>query len=159
MSNSIVHDTVQNVDTQKNKYLTFNVCKVSFGIEIRYITEIVGVQPITTVPDMPIFIKGFINLRGKIIPVMDMRLRLNKVYKEYDNRTCIVILNTNSPLGIIVDNVSEVLYIPETDIVGPPQSQLIDNNFIKYIGKVNEQIKLIINYDALLYCSNNKIKI
>lgn len=143
-------DLEQEEDTQKGKFLIFNLGKDSFGIEIKHVTEIVSIQPITEVPDMPKSIKGIINLRGKIIPVMDIRLRFEKEFKEYDNRTCIIILDLDSPVGIIVDNVSEVLFIDETEIVEPPHVKNGENSFIKNVVKVNDEIKLIINSDLLL---------
>lgn len=141
-------------DTQKGKFLTFKLGNESYGIEIKHVTEIVGIQSITEVPDLPVSIKGIINLRGKIIPLMDIRLRFKKEFKEYNNRTCIIILDLRNPLGIIVDNVSEVLFIADTDIEELPHAKEAENSFIKNIGKVNNEIKLIINSDMLLNFSN-----
>ncbi|MCK5232258.1 MAG: purine-binding chemotaxis protein CheW, partial [Desulfobulbaceae bacterium] len=80
-------------DTQKDKFLTFQVGTEEFGISIRHVTEIIGLQKITDVPDMPGFIKGVINLRGKVIPVMDVRSRFKLESREYDDRTCIVVVD------------------------------------------------------------------
>ena len=109
-------------DTQKGKFLTFSLGKEDYGVEIKYVTEIIGIQSITEVPDLPAYINGIINLRGKIIPVMDVRLRFGKTVREYDDRTCIIVIDINDiSIGLIVDRVSEVINIPESEIVPPPQ--------------------------------------
>ena len=82
----------QQEDTLHGRYLTFSIDDEIYGLQIRFVTEIIGVQPITKVPEAPGFIKGIINLRGKIIPVIDMRLRFNKQPIEYDDRTCVIII-------------------------------------------------------------------
>jgi len=80
-------------DTQKGKYLTFIIGKEVYGIEIKYVMEIIGMQQITEVPELPEYIKGIINLRGKIIPVLDVRLRFKKEPMEYNDRTCIIVVD------------------------------------------------------------------
>ena len=82
-------------DTQKDKYLTFHLGNEDYGIEIRQVTEIVGIQKITVMPEMPAYIKGVINLRGKIIPVMDVRIRFHLEPRPYDERTCVIVVNIN----------------------------------------------------------------
>lgn len=133
-------------ETLKDRYLTFLIDKECYGIEVRYITEIVGIQPITVVPEVPQYVKGIINLRGKIIPVMDVRLRFKKEPKEYNDRTCIVVVDVNGvSIGLIVDSVSEVLTIPEHDIVDPPTiNRNQSNKYIKRIGKVKDEVKLLL---------------
>jgi purine-binding chemotaxis protein CheW len=139
-------------DTQKDKFLTFVVGEETYGIDILFITEIVGLQPITTLPEFPDYIKGIINLRGKIIPVMDVRVRFKKESRSYDERTCIIIINSvDTTLGLIVDAVAEVVIIPEKDIVVPPTLQgTVASRFIKAIGKVNDQVKLLLDCNQLL---------
>src|SRR5689334_21386438 len=83
----------QDEDTQKDKFLTFHLGDEDYGIEIRHVTEIIGIQKITVIPEMPAYIKGVINLRGKIIPVMDVRLRFKLDARAYDERTCVVVVN------------------------------------------------------------------
>ena len=101
-------------DTQHGRYLTFNLGTESFGIEIKYITEIIGMQPITALPGLPAYIRGIINLRGEIIPVMDIRLRFGKEEIAYNDRTCIIVAKFEDvDIGLIVDSVSEVLTIPD----------------------------------------------
>lgn len=139
-------------DTQKDKFLTFSLGSEFYGIEIKYVTEIVGMQPVTEVPELPEYIRGIINLRGKIIPVMDVRLRFRKPLRDYNDRTCIIVVDIKDiAIGLIIDSVSEVMSIPEGDIVVPPgASQGLNNRYIKGIGKVGNDVKLILDCDKLL---------
>lgn len=139
-------------DTQAGKFLTFILEKELFGIEIKFVTEIVGIQDITKVPEMPEYIKGIINLRGKIIPIMDVRLRFGKELRDYDDRTCVIVVDLDGvALGLIVDSVSEVLPIPETDIDEIPGfSAGRGNGFIKNIGKLKSGVCLLLDCDKLL---------
>jgi len=140
-------------DTQKGKYLTFLLGKESYAIEIKSVTEIIGIQPITEVPELPEYVKGIINLRGKIIPVMDVRLRFKKEPADYNDRTCIIVIDVeNISIGLIVDNVSEVLSIPHENIVPLPEmNKESDNKYIKAIGKVGNEVRLILDCEQLLY--------
>ncbi|HAN21106.1 MAG: chemotaxis protein CheW [Clostridiales bacterium GWF2_36_10] len=145
-------------DTQSGRYLTFIIENESYGIEIKFVTEIINILPITTVPGLPVYIKGIINLRGKIIPVMDIRLRFNKNVLEYNDRTCIIVaLIDNMDIGFIVDSVAEVLTIPESDIVNPPEINKASNRFIKGIGKVGNGIKLLLDYQSLINCNDVEV--
>jgi Chemotaxis signal transduction protein len=139
-------------DTQKGRFLTFALGKETYGIEIKYVTEIIGIQPITELPDLSEYIRGIINLRGKIIPVMDVRLRFKKNYEEYNDRTCIIVIEINElSIGLIVDSVAEVLSIGEQDIIDPPQMNRGNSNrFIKSIGKVGNEVKLLLDCEKLL---------
>lgn len=138
-------------DTQKGKYLTFSLGKESYGIEIKYVTEIIGLQPITEVPELPQYIKGIINLRGKIIPVMDVRLRFQKPFREYNDRTCVIVIDIKDiAIGLIVDSVAEVMNIPDEDISTVPNVTKGVNRYIKGIGKVGNEVKLILDSDKLL---------
>lgn len=141
----------QEEDTQKGKYLTFSLGNEFYGIEIKHVTEIIGIQNITEVPELPEYVKGIINLRGKIIPVMDVRLRFKKPAKEYNDRTCVIVIDVKDiSIGLIVDSVSEVLSIPEQEIVAPPEMSRGGNKYIKAIGKVGTDVKLILDCDKLL---------
>lgn len=138
-------------DTQKGKYLTFALDDEYYGIEIKHVTEIIGMQPITAVPEMPEYIRGIINLRGEIIPVMDVRLRFKKPYREYNDRTCIVVVEMGEiSIGLIVDRVAEVLPIPDEEIVTPPEIHTVSQMYIKGIGKVGSEVKLILDCEKLL---------
>lgn len=149
----IVVESLETVeDTQKGKFLTFLLGKEVYAIEIKFVIEIVGIQPITEVPELPEYVKGIINLRGKIIPVMDIRLRFKREPKEYNDRTCIIVVEVESILlGMIVDNISEVISIPEEEIVPPPEiSKSAENRYIKGIGKVESNVKLILDCEKLM---------
>ncbi|TYQ15786.1 UNVERIFIED_CONTAM: purine-binding chemotaxis protein CheW [Acetivibrio alkalicellulosi] len=139
-------------DTQKDKHLTFIIGKEIYGIEIRHVTEIIGIQKITEIPEMPDYVKGIINLRGKIIPVIDVRLRFKKEPMEYNDRTCIVVVDIKDfSVGLIVDSVSEVVSIPENDIVDPPDvSTGYSNKYIRGIGKIGDDVKLLIDCNKLI---------
>ena len=138
-------------DTLKGKYLIFSMGKEQYGIEIRYITEIIGIQPLTEVPDMPKYVKSVTNLRGKIIPVIDARLRFGKEVRDYDDRTCIVVIDNNEiPMGLIVDSVSEVITIDDEDIVPPLDINKDGHKFMKGIGKAGGKVKLLLDCQMLL---------
>ena len=139
-------------DTQKDKYLTFILGSDFFGIDILYVTEIIGLQQITPVPDLPEHIKSIINLRGKIIPVMDIRLRFKKEFRVYDERTCIIVVDIGDiSIRLIVDRVSEVIDIPESNISLPPKlAKSTANAYVKSIGKIGEEVKLILDCEKLL---------
>jgi len=143
----------QEEDTQKGKFLTFMMGKEEYGIEIRYVTEIIGgIQSITEIPEVPYYIKGIINLRGKIIPVMDINLRFNKKARQYDDRTCIIVVDINDlSVGLIVDNVTEVLNINDEEIVDPPDGRAgFQQKYIHGIGKVGNAVKLLLDCEKLL---------
>lgn len=139
-------------DSQKGKFLTFVLDKEEYGLEIRYVTEIIGLQAITLVPELPDYVKGIINLRGKIIPVIDVRMRFKKDMREYDDRTCIVVVEIkNISVGLIVDTVAEVLTIQDQDMVPPPQIKNgFQHKYIMGIGKVGSNVKLLLDCDKLL---------
>jgi purine-binding chemotaxis protein CheW len=139
-------------DTQKGKFLTFRLDNEVFGIEIKYVTEIIDVQPITYVPQVPDYVKGIINLRGKIIPVIDIRLRFKKEPKEYNERTCIVVIDFKDiTIGLIVDCVVEVIKISDDNIVPPPNYKAGFNNpYIKGVGKVGNEVDLLLDCEKII---------
>jgi purine-binding chemotaxis protein CheW len=142
----------ENEDTQKDRFLTFRVDKDIFGLEIKYVTEIVGIQEITVMPDFPEYVKGIINLRGNIILVIDVRLRFKKEPIDYNDRTCVVVVDIKeASIGLIVDSVSDVITILEKDITNPPQ--LFNSNCTKYlkkIGKIGSNVILLLDCEYLL---------
>lgn len=146
-------DFGEDEDTQKGKFLTFHLANEDYGIEIRYVTEIIGIQKITEVPDMPEFVKGVINLRGKVIPVMDVRMRFLLPPREYNDRTCIVVVNVNgTAVGLVVDEVSEVADIPENQIEPPPRaSRTSSSRYIQGMGKIGQDVKILLDVNHLLY--------
>ena len=148
----IMEDNLEIEDTQKGRFLTFSLGKESYGIEIKYVTEIIGIQEITEIPELPEYVRGIINLRGKIIPVMDVRLRFKKEPREYNDRTCVIVVDIKDlSIGLIVDGVAEVLTIPEQDIVEPPKmNKGFSNRYINRIGKVGNDVKLLLDCEKLL---------
>ena len=141
----------QEEDTQKDKFLTFILGSEYYGIDIKQVTEIIGIQPITEVPELPGYIRGIINLRGKIIPVMDVRLKFKKPFQEYNERTCIIVVDIKDiSIGLIVDSVAEVLDIPATEIIAPPEINRGGSKYIDGIGKVGNEVKLLLDCEKLL---------
>jgi len=154
-----VQDKINNIeienfdeDTLKDKYLTFFTDNQLFGIPIADVVQIVGIQEITAVPEFPSFAKGVINLRGIIIPIIDIRLRLKKDEIAYNERTCIIVTNINgSYLGFIVDSVNEVTNIYNENISNPPHmGSDYTNTYITGIAKLNNQIVLIMDLKKIL---------
>jgi len=139
-------------DTQKDRFLSFRIREEDYGIEIRFVTEIIVMHKITVVPDTPPFIKGVINLRGKVIPVMDVRERFKMETRDYDDRTCIIVVDVDEiTLGLIVDTVNEVVDIPETQIDAPPATHSgIESNYIKGMGKVGKKVKILLDVERVL---------
>lgn len=145
-------DFISSENTLKNKYLTFAIDGKDYAIDIKHVTEIIGIQKITDVPELPEYIKGIINLRGKIIPVMDVRIRFKKEPIEYNDRTCIIVIEIDEiSLGLIVDNVSEVIEISEDNIIVPPDTKKsAEDMFVKSIGKVEKTVKYILSCEKLI---------
>ena len=143
----------QNEDTQEGKFLTFVLGNEEYGIEIRNVTEIIGIQKITDLPDVPHYVKGVINLRGKVIPVVDVRIRFGLPERAYDERTCIVVVNIKDiSVGLIVDSVSEVLDIPDEDIEPPPKVNMgASSRYIRSLGKVGEDVKILLEVHKLFF--------
>ena len=141
----------QNEDTMRGRFITFAVDREMYGIEIKYVTEIVGIQPINSLPEAPEHIKGIINLRGKIIPVVDMRLKFKKEPMEYNDRTCIIVIDTKDiSAGLIVDEVEEVIAIEDENISPPPKSGTgASCRYLSGIGKVGKEVKLLLDCRAL----------
>lgn len=145
-------DDEEDEDSMKNRYLTFRVGEEDYGIEIVYVTEIVGMQNITEVPDMPEFVKGVINLRGQVIPVIDVRTCFKLKSRDYDDRTCVVVVNIGkNAIGLIVDTVNEVINIAEDQVSLPPKMQgSASGHYIQGLGKVGDQVKILLDVQKLL---------
>ncbi len=144
-----VNEILDIVDEAKEQFLTFAVANEVYGVEIDYIKEIIKVCNITKIPHSKKYLKGIINLRGDIIPVIDVRERFLKEPKKYDDLTCIIVIEyKGDTIGLIVDEVSEVMFIYEKNIAPPPNAKHnFNNRFIKNIGKTNSGVKLIIDLD------------
>ncbi len=145
-------------DTQKDKYLSFNLGNSEYVIPIHYVLEIIGLQPITRVPDVPDYVKGVINIRGKVIPVVDLRQRFGLEERAYDDRTCIIIVRIEEmQVGLIVDTVDEVLKIESQQIEPPPEVKRgQDNKFIDGLAKVADSVKIVLNMASILEISEGR---
>ena len=146
--------TEEQTDEQvrENKYLLFKLGEEEYGVNIATVQAIEEMQPIIAVPDMPAYIKGVINLRGKVIPVVDLRLNFNMEEREYDSRTCMIIgMVDGKHIGLIVDTVSEVEEIPESKISPPPEfeSGSRREQFIAGIGMVDQQVRILLDISKL----------
>ncbi|MEI8216998.1 MAG: chemotaxis protein CheW [Eubacteriales bacterium] len=152
MSDQKDEKILQEEDTQHGRFLTFLLGKEVFGMEIKHVTEIIGMQAITAVPEVPTYVKGIINLRGKIIPVIDVRLKFKKEPVPYGDRTCIIVIDIHEiSVGLIIDNVSEVLTISDDDIAVPPSNRTgFENKYIKGIGKSENCVTLLLDCEKLL---------
>jgi purine-binding chemotaxis protein CheW len=145
-------DLFDDEDTQKDKYLTFRIASEDYGIAIANVTEIIGIQSITEIPEMADYIKGVINLRGKVIPVMDIRLRFKLPPREYDERTCIVVVEIDgTSVGLVVDTVNEVADIPEEQVEPAPKSKREGGSYIQGIGKIGQEVKILLDINRILY--------
>jgi purine-binding chemotaxis protein CheW len=138
------------------KYLTFTLDEEEYGIGILKVKEIIGMMPITSVPRTPEFVKGVINLRGKVIPVIDLRLKFDMGEISYTKRTCIIVVEIDSKegtvlIGIVVDSVSEVLNIQETEIEETPAfGTRLNTEYILGMAKIQGGVKILLNIDRVL---------
>lgn len=141
-------------DEQKDKYMTFRSGNEYFGLKIQYVSEIIPFQTITAIPETEDYIKGLINLRGKILPVIDVRLRFNQEPFEYNDRTCIiVIIVRDTMVGLVVEEIAEVVEISAESILPPPtimRGDRVQNKYVYGIGRVGNTVKLLIDPDKLL---------
>lgn len=153
-------DTMDQVVTimadKEGKYLTFALANEEYGIGILKIKEIIGMMPVTTVPRTPEFVKGVINLRGKVIPVMDLRLRFKMEAIDYTDRTCIIVVEIESQagmvqIGAVVDSVSEVLNVGSNDIEETPSfGTKLDTEYILGMAKMEGGVKILLDIDKVL---------
>jgi purine-binding chemotaxis protein CheW len=138
------------------KYLTFNLADEEYGIAILKVKEIIGMMPVTQVPRTPEFVKGVINLRGKVIPVTDLRLKFGLPEIDYTDRTCIIVIEINGQngtilVGIVVDAVSEVLNVkPEEIEPSPTFGSKLNTSFILGLAKMEEGVKILLDIDEVL---------
>lgn len=144
------------MEAQEGKYLTFILGNEEYGILIKKVKEIIGIMDITNIPRTPDFIKGVINLRGKIIPIMDLRLRFGLSEKEYNQRTCIIVVEINmgetkKQMGIVVDTVSEVVNIQKNEIDPSTKYDVSgETDFLMGLGKIKGKVVLLLDIDQIL---------
>ncbi len=144
----------QEMVSHAGKYVTFKSGNEFFAIKIEYVNEIIVYQEITAVPESVDFLKGLINLRGKIIPVIDVRMRFKQPEIEYTDRTCIIIVNYNgSVVGLIVEKIAEVVELTDENIIPSPtfgKADTSQNKYVYAIGKVGDAVKMLLDPDKLL---------
>jgi purine-binding chemotaxis protein CheW len=152
----VMDQTIKAMVEREGKYLTFSLAGEEYGIGILKVKEIIGMMPITTVPRTPPFVKGVINLRGKVIPVVDLRLKFEMEEMGYSERTCIIVVEITGQggsvlIGIVVDAVSEVLNIKGTDIEETPAfGAKLDTEYILGMAKMNGGVKILLDIDRVL---------
>jgi purine-binding chemotaxis protein CheW len=157
MANEMVAaDEGRSVKGREGKYLTFSLSGEEYGIGILKVKEIIGMMSITRIPQTPAYVKGVINLRGKVIPVIDLRSKFGLDAGEYTERTCVVVVEVSRDeghvlIGSIVDSVSEVLNIREMEIEETPDfGTSLDTRFILGMAKVGSGIKILLDIDKVL---------
>ena len=154
--NETIDQSVQVIQERDGKYLTFSLSGEEYGISILKIKEIIGMMPITTVPQTPEFVKGVINLRGKVIPVIDLRLRFMMEGIDYTERTCIIVVEIEGAsgtvmIGIVVDSVSEVLNIKSEDIEDTPAfGTRLNTEYILGMAKMEGSVKILLDINSVL---------
>jgi len=152
----VISQTVNNAAAREGKYLTFSLAGEEYGIGILKIKEIIGMMPITVVPKTPEFVKGVINLRGKVIPIIDLRLRFGMEDIGYNERTCIIVVEIGQEtetiqIGIVVDAVSEVLNIKTGDIADTPTfGSKLNTTYILGMAKIEGGVKILLDIDTVL---------
>jgi purine-binding chemotaxis protein CheW len=151
--------TQKTLTDKEGKYLTFALGAEEYGLEICKVREIIGYMAITAIPQTPLHVKGVINLRGQVIPVVDIRTLFGMDAKDVTEETCIVVVEISQShrtfsTGVIVDRVSEVLDINGEEIEEAPQlGSSVNTDFILGMGKVNDSVKILLNIDKVLDCS------
>jgi purine-binding chemotaxis protein CheW len=144
------------VDARAGKYLTFQLLNEEFGVRVLKVREIMGLQEITAVPQTPSHVKGVINLRGKVIPVVDLRLKFGLPAAEYNQRTCIIVVQVQGdsgpiPMGVVVDGVSEVLSLTAAEIEDTPDfGQETAAQYLLGMAKVKGKVKILLDIDQVL---------
>jgi len=148
---AVAEKSTARMTAQGGKYLTFKLAGEEYGLEILKVREIIGIMDITALPQMPPYVKGVINLRGKVIPVIDLRLKFGMAPAEYTEQTCVVVVNVGALVGIIVDTVQEVLDVAEGQIDPPPPlGASVDTSFVMGMGKVRDDVKILLDIDKVL---------
>ena len=149
---AVAKDQEMMARAKEGKYLTFALGHEEYGVEILEVREIIGLMEITAVPHVPVYVKGVINLRGKVIPVLDLRLKFGMKEIEYTRETCIIVLNMrNTLMSMLVDRVCEVLDIPQDHIEPTPVfGAKIGTDFITGVGKVGDGVKILLDIEKVL---------
>ncbi len=145
-------EVTQKKDDELLQLVTFSIGEEEFGVDILKVQEIIRTMEITKVPRAPEFVEGVINLRGKVIPIIDLRRRFGLNSKVHDNHTRIIVIEINSMIvGFVVDSVSEVLRIPVSTVEPPPPVVAgLDSDYINAVGKLQDRLLILLDLDKLL---------
>jgi purine-binding chemotaxis protein CheW len=155
-----MNDAVKVMSDREGKYLTFSLAGEEYGVGILKVKEIIGMMAITMVPQVPAYVKGVINLRGKVIPVVDLRLKFGLEETAYTDRTCIIVVEIRKDagiilMGIVVDAVSEVLNIRETEIEDTPAfGAAMKTDYILGMAKAGDGVKILLDIDKVVYAED-----
>ncbi|WP_101909769.1 chemotaxis protein CheW [Marasmitruncus massiliensis] len=149
------------MDDLQGKFLTFHIEDTIYGIELLHVIEIISIQNATRIPNVPTYIKGIINLRGKIVPVIDVRLKFKQSERVYDEKTCIiVVVIEDMQVGLIVDRVSEVVTVDQAELANPPELGTTSNEkYLQSIATVGEKVVLNIDCHKFFHSDLNYTKI
>ena len=146
------------------KYLTFALDKEEYAVPVLRVREIIKIMDITTVPQLPAYVKGVINLRGKVVPIVDMRMKFGLPAREYSERTCIIVVevgvrNSVVMMGVIVDSVSDVLTISTDEVAAPPDfGASKEGGWVEALAKVKGHVKILLNLDKMLGADGELIR-
>lgn len=159
MADEIMETTAH--DDLENRLMTFFIKDVIYGIQLRHVIEIISIQYITKVPNVPNYVKGIINLRGKIVPVVDTRLKIGIEETEYDDKTCIIVIMIGEmQIGLIVDSVNEVVTITKDAITRMPDiSEQKTKKYLQSVTKMNDQMILHLDLDYLINDDNIEMEL
>jgi purine-binding chemotaxis protein CheW len=150
------NEATAKADSRAGKYLIFHLGEEEFGIQVQKVREIMGVQDVTQVPQTPAYVKGVINLRGKVIPVVDLRLKFEMPAVEYTHRTCIVVVQIAGSrgmmgMGIVVDGVVEVLNIAGADVEDTPSfGKEVEVPYVMGLAKIKNKVKILLDIDQVM---------
>ena len=157
---ALMNEPAAQVDARAGKYLTFHLGNEEFGVRVLMVREIMGLQEITAVPQTPDHVKGVINLRGKVIPVIDLRLKFGMPSAEYGQRTCIIVTQVKGEhgkilMGVVVDGVSEVLNLTAAEIEDTPDfGGNAAGHYLLGMAKVKGKVKILLDIDQVLSCQD-----
>ena len=139
---------------EKGKYMTFKSGNENFGLAIQYVNEIIQMQEITAIPETEDYIKGLINIRGKIIPVIDVKVRFKQEPFEYMDRTCIIVIDVKSTtVGLVVEQIADVITVDEKSIIPPPslnQNSYGRDRYVFGLVRVSDEVKLLLDPEKLI---------
>ena len=164
LRNQVAAERTTQLDNLAGKYLTFRLAAEEYGLEIIKVQEIIGLLPVTHVPRVPAYVRGVINLRGRIIPTVDLRTKFGMERTADTEKTCIIVVEVSSPkggkmnMGIIVDEVAEVLDIAADELDHPPEfGTAVNMSFILGVGIVKGGVKILLDIDRVLTAEEAKI--